>query len=363
MRIGIDAKWYFNGHPSGKVVVENLVNHILNLDKSVEFYIYLDKRDKKRNFPVKSSNIHLVYVPNYINAFTNFFILPFYTKKNNLDVCLYQNYAPIWGSKKRINYVHDALFLDYPQYFSFFERIYFSPIKYLSKWSSHVITISESEKSRMVKHRFGDEKKISVVHHGLGLVNVKQELSDIEINIKTKYNLPKKFILYLGRLNIRKNITVIINAMPLIDKDLSLVIIGRKDHKMFDLDKLISELNLSKRVLKMGYLPKEEIACFYKEASVFCFPSFAEGFGLPPIEAMHYETPVVVSNTTSLPEICSDSALYVDPKDYKDLANKINTIVNNNEIRNTLIEKGRKRALEFSWEKAAKEVLNIMKSI
>ncbi|MBV7269171.1 glycosyltransferase family 4 protein [Winogradskyella luteola] len=361
MRIGIDAKWYFNSHPSGKVVVENIVNHIVKLDTAIDFFIFLNKRDKHYKFPITQPNIHLVYVPNILNAITNLFVMPFYTSNYKIDVCLYQNYAPLFGANKIVNYVHDALFMDFPQFFSLKERIYFYPMKYVSKKADHVITISNSEKERMLKHKFCEEKNISVVYHGLGLVNNKSSINSA--NIHEKYNLPNKYILYLGRLNVRKNIQALLKAMPQISDEISLVIVGKSEHKTIDLDFLIEQLNIKDRVIKVGFIEFEDIEFFYKNANVFCFPSFAEGFGLPPLESMYYGTPVVVSNTTSLPEICGDSVLYVDPNNPAEIANQINIILGNEEVKNNLIKKGKQRASEFSWEKASTEILNILKTI
>ncbi|WP_138432504.1 glycosyltransferase family 4 protein [Winogradskyella algicola] len=361
MKIGIDAKWYFNGHPSGKVVVENIVNHIVKEDPTIDFYIFLSKKDRHLKFPIEQPNIHLVYIPNLLNAVTNIFIMPFYTSKYNLDVCIYQNYAPLFGAKKIVNYVHDALFIDFPEFFTLKERIYFYPMKYLSKRADHVITISYSEKERMLKHGFCKDKNITVVYHGLGLANNKQSLN--KVNIFKKYDLPNKFILYLGRLNVRKNIQNLIKALPLVSEEISLVIVGKSDHKTSNLDQLINHLKVNDRVFKVGYIDFEDIEFFYKNALIFCFPSFAEGFGLPPLEAMYYGTPVVVSNKTSLPEVCGDSALYIDPNDPSEIANQINLLLENNILRNNLIEKGKQRSSEFSWKRASNEILNILKTI
>ena len=360
MNIGIDAKWYFNGHPSGKVVVESIVNHIVKLDHEVNFFIFLDKKDEALDFPIDERHVHPVYVPNTLNAVTNFFIMPFYTRKYRLDVCRYQNYAPFFGAKKIVNYVHDALFMDYKSFFSFKERLYFLPMKYLSRHADHVITISHSEKERMIRHNFGKKENISVVHHGLGLVN---ETHMADVDFIKKYDLPQKYILYLGRLNVRKNIQNLLKAMVYIRKDTSLVIVGKDDHKTLDWEGIIDNLDIKDRVLKVGYVEAEDIQSFYRSASVFCFPSFAEGFGLPPLEAMFYDTPVVVSNTTSLPEVCGDAALYIDPNDPEDIAEKISVILNDPTVNMDLKKKGKDRIAMFSWEKASSEILSILKSI
>lgn len=360
MKIGIDAKWYFNGNPSGQVVVRNIVNEIVKIDSNVDFYIFLDKRDKHLKFPINLKNVHLYYVPNYINALTNIFILPFYTYYLKLDVCLYQNYCPVFGAKKTVGYIHDSLFMDFPQFFTLWERLYFFPIKYLAKTSNHIITISNSEKKRMIEHGFSRKENISVVYHGLGLADNTKSSST---NIFEKYKLPKRFILYVGRINIRKNIQSVLKAMESVDNNVSLVIVGENDHKSVNLDGLIKELNIEDRVIKVGYVETEDIGLFYSCAEVFCFPSFAEGFGLPPLEAMYFKTPVVVSNKTSLPEICGDAALYIDPNLPADIALKLNKVIRNNDVKEELVQKGYRRSQHFSWTKSATEILNILKSL
>ena len=142
-----------------------------------------------------------------------------------------------------------------------------------------------------------------------------------------------------------------------------MVIVGKDDHKTLDWDKLINQLNIKTRVFRLGFVPEEDISFLYKNASVFCFPSFAEGFGLPPLEAMFYGAPTVVSNSTSLPEICDDASLYIDPNNEKEIALQINKVLTDDDFRKSLIAKGKLRASSFSWEKAAEKILNILKSI
>ncbi|MCF1190314.1 glycosyltransferase family 4 protein [Mangrovimonas sp. AS39] len=359
MNIGIDAKWYFNGHPSGKVVVENLVNNILLFDKENHFIIFLNKRDKGLEFPKINERVTIVYLPTITNALTNILILPFYTKKYKVEACLYQNYAALWGAKRRINYVHDALWFDYPTFFSIWERMYFNPMKFLSRKADKVITISQSERERMIKHGFAKPNNIYAIHHGVQ--EIKKNIPDSNEQLNSKYKLPKKYILYLGRLNIRKNIQTLLRAMPLINEEAYLVIVGKNDHKSLDLNKLMTNLKISHRVIQTGYVPEEDIPFLYNRATLFCFPSFAEGFGLPPLEAMQYHTPVVVSNNTSLPEVCGEAAIYIDCKSPMDIAEKINRILDNENLQRELIEKGNKQVKKFSWEKTAKNVLKILK--
>ncbi|ADV48887.1 glycosyl transferase group 1 [Cellulophaga algicola DSM 14237] len=358
MKIGIDAKWFFDGPPSGRVVVKNIVKELLTYNKKDEFYLFLNKSDKNKPFPFLDNNVTLIYIKNINNALSNVFLLPQYSRKLKLDVILYQNFSAVLTRSKSINYIHDVLFLDFPEYYTLKERIYLWPIKYLSKFSNHIITISESEKKRIIRHNFMKKEAISVVYHGINK-DYEQTHSQESIRIfKEKYNLPKKFILYFGRLNYRKNISTLLKSLKDI-KDISLVIAGKADHEMANLKNAITKLNLEERVLFTGYIQDDDVIKLYASAHIFCFPSFAEGFGLPPLESMASGTPVIVSNTTSLPEICANAVLYINPNDATDIANKINTLLQDENMYLKLANLGKERAKKFSWETTAEQINNI----
>lgn len=356
MKIGIDAKWFFDGPPSGRVVVRNIIEALLEVNKEDLFYLFLNKSDKHKTFPFLNNNVKLIYVKNINNALTNVLFLPLYSRKLKLDIILYQNFPSPFS--RSINYIHDVLFLEYPEYYTLKERLYLWPIKFLSKFSNHIITISESEKDRMVKHKISDSKNISVVYHGINKEYEKLHSKESIDTFRKKYNLPEKFVLYLGRLNSRKNISTLIKALHKLE-NVTLVIAGKEDREIINLKQLILELKLGKRVIFLGHIPDNDITLLYSAANIFCFPSFAEGFGLPPLESMASGTPVIVSNTTSLPEVCSNAALYVDPKNSSELATQINRLITDENLYSKLVILGKERASSFNWTIAAEKINNI----
>ena len=131
---------------------------------------------------------------------------------------LYQNFPPFIKYSKSINYIHDVLFFDFPQYYSLIEKIYLSPIKFLSKYSDWIITISHNEKMRLVRHKVFSEDKISIVYHGIDPIYYDNSYLTDErvVKFKRKYDLPDEYILYLGRLNERKNIHKLLLAMDMV---------------------------------------------------------------------------------------------------------------------------------------------------
>ena len=359
MIIGVDIKWFFNGPPRGKIVVKQLVKELLKDQfKHYQFYFFLDKKDQYEDFPYPKGNHVFLYVKNVNNLISNAFVLPKYAKKYNLDIVLFQNF----GTPKNINsavYIHDLLYLDYPQFYSLKEKVYLSFIKPFAKKAKKVITISESEKSRIVKHQLGDEN-VHYVHLGVDpkfRPLAKHDPKDI-LAFKEEYNLPNEFMLYLGRLNVRKNVVGLINAMREIE--FPLVIIGGYDHKKDDLMQRIKELDLERKIFFTGFIKEHQLPLAYASAKVFCFPSYAEGFGLPPLEAMASGVPVVVSNRTSLTEVCGDAALYVDPDQPSDIAEKINFLLSSEKEMQKFSKKGLDWSKKYSWQTSAQKLMDIL---
>jgi glycosyltransferase involved in cell wall biosynthesis len=305
MRIGIDAKWFYSlNNPSGAVVVQNIIEGIAKLQTDDIFYIFLDRKDINKEFPYIKENIILVYVWGRINLLSNLFVLPFYAYKFKVDVFMFQNFNSPFCKSKKVVYIHDVMYYTHPEFFTFRERLYLHPLKWIQYNCDQIITISENEKQRLIRLKFKDSSKIKVVYHGVN--EIYKPLSEFNPDfidqIRIDYLLPTEYILYVGRLNIRKNIIKLLEAIPLLDdKNIKLVIVGSIDQTSIDFDEIINKLNISNRVLMLGYVPFEHLNSIYALAKIFCFPSLEEGFGMPPLEAMASNVPVVVSNASCLP--------------------------------------------------------------
>jgi glycosyltransferase involved in cell wall biosynthesis len=144
------------------------------------------------------------------------------------------------------------------------------------------------------------------------------------------------------------------------DKAIKLVIVGKPDHKNIDVTDYIAENGLTERIIFTDYVSQEDLYLIYAQSYIFCFPSFAEGFGLPPLEAMQCGIPVVVSNTTSLPEVCGEAALYINPDDPNDIAEKLDMLLNDNKLYKEKQEQGFENSVKYSWDKAAANILHIV---
>jgi glycosyltransferase involved in cell wall biosynthesis len=185
-------------------------------------------------------------------------------------------------------------------------------------------------------------------------------------SLQKKYGITGNFILFVGTLQPRKNIERLIEAFSQISsshKDLSLVVIGKHGWLYEAILAAPKKFDIEEKVKFLSFVSDEELATFYKYALCYVLPSLYEGFGLPVLEAMSYECPVITSNISSLPEAAGDAALYIDPLDVADIAAKMNMFISSEKLRKEYIEKGKKQVKKFSWEKTAKETLAVLEEV
>jgi glycosyltransferase involved in cell wall biosynthesis len=226
----------------------------------------------------------------------------------------------------------------------------------VAKKSRYIITPSQFVKNDIAKYAHVSKKKIIVTHEAA------DEITEAIEPIKKLQS--KSFIFYVGRPQPHKNLARLIEAFALLKKtnpELLLVLAGKKD-KMYDsfID-TATRLGVEESVIFTGFVSEGQLKWLYKGCKAYVFPSLSEGFGLPGLEAMKHGAPVVSSNATCLPEIYGEAAYYFDPLDIHDMANSINTVINDTEIRNKLIKAGRSKAKEYSWERMAQQTLEVYK--
>jgi glycosyltransferase involved in cell wall biosynthesis len=233
-----------------------------------------------------------------------------------------------------------------------------------------IITDSNSSKKDIIKYARVPAEKVWVVYLAAGEEFRKLEAGDWELEIKKRYALPDRFALYVGDATWNKNLPRLIQAIEQVG--IPLVMVGRAlvetnfdktnpwNRDLVKVQEIASE---NKKIIRLGFIPTEDLVKIYNLATVFVMPSIYEGFGLPVLEAMACGCPVVAGNTSSLPEICDKATIMVDPYKTDDIARGIKEVLDNKLVRAALQKKGLAQAKKFSWKKTAKETIDVYRKV
>jgi glycosyltransferase involved in cell wall biosynthesis len=263
---------------------------------------------------------------------------------------------------------YDVIPLVYPQYYTWIQRSIFRLAHGLAlRTARAVIAISQATKADLV-HYFGvDAKKIAVTPLAVDPHFGPQSTSAIEA-VRRKYHLPARYVLYCGSNKPHKNLPRLIAAMsksagPNQRSGIHLVVAGAWDTRYPEAQRLVNRLGLRERVHFIGPVSDADLPALYSGALVFAFVSEYEGFGLPPLEAMACGTPVVIGNTSSLPEVIGQAGARVDPARVDEIAQAIDQIVQDRELRATMRQHGLEHAARFTWERTARQTLDVYRSV
>jgi glycosyltransferase involved in cell wall biosynthesis len=373
MRIGIDARSVLKKRTGVGAYTFNLIQHLSRLDRENRYVLFYSHHLNVR------PNIPKIENPNFESRF---FRIP--NKLLNLswgtiklpkidwlvgEVDLYHspNYnLNVLARGKSVMTIHDLNFLAYPRFtISSCKWHYAFKIKSYARKVDAIIADSFSTKDEIIKYLKIPEDKIRVIHLGCSGSFQPLPASERLGETEEKFKIKGDYILCVGTLEPRKNLKGLIQAyaQSRAKKDFLLVLAGGKGWKYEHIFRLVDKLQLQERVIFTGYVEEADLPGLYQGASLFVYPSLYEGFGLPPLEAMACGLPVIVSHTTSLPEVVGDAGVYVDPNDVEQIAFSIDTVLSDSELRRTLIQRGLERVGLFSWEKTAKETLRLYEQV
>jgi glycosyltransferase involved in cell wall biosynthesis len=373
MRIGIDARSVLKQRTGVGNYTYNLIQHLSQLDRENQYVLFYSHHLNVR------SSIPEIDNPNFENKFLRFpnklLNLLWGTVKlpkidwfvGDVDVYHSPNYClNVLARGKSMMTIHDLNFLAYKQFTIASGRWHYAfKIKNYAQKVDAIVADSQSTKNEIIKYLKIPEEKIHVIYLGCSPAFQPLSSSETKQKIMEKYQIKRDFILYVGTLEPRKNLKGIIQAYNYsrAKDDFLLVLAGGKGWKYKHIFRLVNQLKLQDRVVFCGYMPDSDLPALYNSASVFVYPSFYEGFGLPPLEAMACGTPVIVSDTTSLPEVAGDAGIYVDPFDIEQISVSIDTVLSDVKLCRTLRERGLMRAKLFSWEKTARETIKLYKRL
>lgn len=374
MRIGFDIRPFLKEETGVGVYFRNLLFSLAKIDKSNEYFLFSsslkDRFNPKKLPPLEKKHFREFPYPVKI---VNFFWqrlgwppLDFFFK-NRLDLTHSPIPLPLPTRGKKIVTVYDIFFLDFAELADNQARRSFTQrMRKAMQEADGVVTISRFT-AQQLEERFGIEgNQIKIVYPGIDRSyweNVEQK--ELE-QTKANYGLPSEFLLFVGASEQRKNLLNLLEALKIVharNRKISLFLIGPKgrDHK--NVKTKIQELELDRWVKMIGYLDDKELKSFYWLASVLVYPSLWEGFGIPLLEAMACGVPVVTSQASALPETGGEAAVYSDPKNPEDIAEKIIQVLEDNSLREKLTAAGKKRIQSFGWEDAASDVLRFYEFI
>ncbi|PIR06329.1 MAG: hypothetical protein COV55_04335 [Candidatus Komeilibacteria bacterium CG11_big_fil_rev_8_21_14_0_20_36_20] len=358
MKIVIDLRIF--GLESGGLGRYNqkLFENLIVLDDRNNQYILLFKEKPDDlpplpdNFKIKVCNCHWYTLKEQI-------ILPFVLSKLKPDLVHFTHFnVPLFYKGKFIVTIHDLIMSRFPSrgastlnrvLFFLKYRLYNQIIKHAVKKSIKIIAVSKFT-AQDIKDYFKlseqEAKKIKVIYEGVTIPQATE----------TKIDLLERFFLYIGNAYPHKNLKFLIKAFQEFLKkhpDFYLILVGNKDYFYQRLIKKIS----NKNIIFTGFVPDNQLSNYYQQATAYIFPSLYEGFGLPPLEAMAYNLPVLSSKAASLPEVLGQAALYFDPGDERDLLNKMELIVDDQNLRDKLKSAGQEQIKKYSWQKMAQKII------
>jgi len=358
--------------------LQEVLSRLLILDQDNQYFLFSYGRKNKSvkiNFP-QNKNIHyihynisskLIFILSFLNLFKIDF-LKFKRKKIKADLV----WAPNLGLSslkyrrtKLITTIHDLSFKIYPQFFNFKRRLWHwlvQPQKLISR-SDKIVAVSENTAQDIQKIYQVSSDKIEVMD--LGVNNKYQVLGKDGLEkIKSKYNLTKDFILFLGTKEPRKNILSLLKAFQKLDtENLELIIVGSCGWKENNWKNFYNdlELDIKSRIKIIDYCPEKDLPALYNLAKIFVWPSFYEGFGLPPLEALACGCPVITSNNSSLPGVVRNNALLIEAFNVQNLYLALKTLLEDKKLYSFYKNQEFNQDYYFNWDKSAEKILKLLK--
>ncbi len=279
-------------------------------------------------------------------------------------VCTGDTYETVVTMHDVIPLMYPDVYMQIPSYL--FWPLYFPHLERQGRWRdlAHVIAISEATKRELHEHLGLRPAKITVVYNGIDHEQFQPVASRRVEAFRRETGLPERFVLYLGGDDYRKNLGSLVRALPRVPEEVDLVVAGGLSEGTRErLGELADKLRVADRLVFPGYVDDADVPALYAAASVFAYPSKAEGFGLQLLEAMAVGCPVVASDTSSLAEVVGEAGLLVDPEDAAELGEALARCLDDETLRADLERRGRERAGEFSWRRCAEETLEVYRTV
>lgn len=372
MTIGVDAS---RANRAAKTGTEwysyNLILELAKIDSRNRYFLYSPNKlggqlaSLPNNFPEKVLN----WPPKYLWTMLR---LSWEMKWRAPEVLFVPAHIiPLVSPAKTVTTIMDIGFISKPELYPQKELKYHNfGLRQAIKKATKILTISNFSKQEMVKRCGMDPDRIQVIYLGFdaGIFKPVKDKQKIATTLD-KYKIPADipYFLYVGRLEEKKNTPGLIEAFARFKQEsgsrCKLVLAGFPGHNYEKIRSLIEENNLQSEIIETGWVDEKDLPVLLSASRTFVFPSFYEGFGLPLLEAMSCQTPILASDAASIPEVTNGAALLFDPYDVPDMAKKMSVITNNEVLRTDLVQRGLNRVKDFSWQKCARETLAAIEKI
>jgi len=363
MKIGIDAHALGSrsaGNESYYVqLLRALACHQSNGDR---YIIYFTHREGEKQIPsCEQFQVKRIWPTNPYLRIP--FAFPLECRRENLDVFHAQYILPPFCKPRSVTTIADILFEGHPELFSSVERLKFGILfPWSARRSDHIITVSQFSKNDIVNRYHVDPDRVTVVYEAPRKEFRQMDVDHCREILAREYDIRLPFILYVGRINARKNLERLVEALAILSGKgfpHQLVIVGKQDWMAGRVLQKVRDLSLDSKVRFVGYVPTDHLPVFYNAASLFVYPSVCEGFGIPLVEAMACGVPVVTSFGSSLQEVASEAAVLADPYSVSSIANAMEKVLSDGLFARELREKGLRRAREFSEARKAQETIDV----
>lgn len=362
--IGIDMHTVDGTYQGIRTHVLEIFSRVIPLCPNIHFYLFLENPTALSDFSntFNLSNVTTIRIPVSNPILRLLWFFPKIQRKYSLDYFHSQYIFPLPLFAKGIVTIHDILFETHPQYFSTFFKIRSRIlIKYAAKISEHIFSVSNYSKEAIIKNYNINSEKITVTYNAASKIFSSINNND---NLVESFSLkPKKYLLTVGRNDIRKNYHSLIEAYSSIQDKVPTLVIIDSSSKRFSLIKTIRRYNLQDKIKVISNINNKTLSELYKNAKLFIYPSYAEGFGIPVIEAMASGLCVIASNTTALKEIGRGAVFFINPNNPNEIATAIQTLLVDDALRKEHEMLSVNRASDFSWDESAHKVAEIYNSL
>ncbi len=380
MRIAIDIRILGKKRTGDETVFFELTRAVLRQDQENTYLLLTNEQDTEKlallatrlGIAMDNAKQQLIVLGATNRFVWNGWTLPRYLKEAKVDVFHTQYILPFWlpETVRVVNHIHDVSFCAYPDLIDRKDLFFLNLLIPRSlRRSDAIVAPSVFTKNEIIKYYGTDETKIHVIYNALGSDFQTQESSSLtEDALREKYQLPHEYLLYVGTLQPRKNISFLIQALALLRKQIptmKLVLVGSRSGHHFDqkIDAAIKEFQLEEQVIFPGYVDADDLPHVYQMASVFVFPSLYEGFGIPLLEAMSMRVPAVASKQPCLEEVGGNAALYFELGNVDSLVQILYSLKATEAQKEALVTKGLARVQEFSWQKSGTALVTLYQSV